>query len=385
MAAISPKKRNSIFDDSDDSDGEQESTKDTQPELPRKVNKTTKEENARSKKVEGRKETDKARKKSTPEKGEEKDKVRTKSTPEKGKEKSKVQTKSSPEKEANAEESPSTKEENEVAEGKEVTLTPAQMALIEKKRQQALLIRREKMNRSNPYLKAEEKKDNVKVIRVQDTKLIDTGGGFFIEENENPGNEITDDDMDAAMKLVTEPAPLFEEDRPFCLECDQPFNNSFLFHNFDHPVCDQCRDNDDKHALITKTDAKSEYLLKDVDLEKREPPLKFIVRKNPHNSRWGDMKLYLKSQIEKRALEVWGSEEAIEEAMEKKEEQREISKQRKYNKKMKELRMNVRSSLYTRATKTHEHEYGEEVYLPDEDEYSRTCKTCGHSYTYDKM
>lgn len=40
-------------------------------------------------------------------------------------------------------------------------------------------------------------------------------------------------------------------------------------------------------------------------------------------------------QIEKRALEVWGSEEAIEEAMEKKEEQREISKQRKYNKKMK--------------------------------------------------
>ncbi|XP_037787670.1 DNA repair protein complementing XP-A cells-like [Penaeus monodon] len=86
-----------------------------------------------------------------------------------------------------------------------------------------------------------EKKDSVKVIRMQDTKLIDTGGGFFIEENENPGNEITDDDMDAAMKLVTEPAPLFEEDRPFCLECDHPFNNSFLFHNFDHPVCDQCR------------------------------------------------------------------------------------------------------------------------------------------------
>lgn len=34
---------------------------------------------------------------------------------------------------------------------------------------------------------------------MQDTKLIDTGGGFFIEENENPGNEITDDDMDAAV------------------------------------------------------------------------------------------------------------------------------------------------------------------------------------------
>jgi len=57
------------------------------------------------------------------------------------------------------------------------------------------------------------------------------------------------------------------------------------------------RDNEDKHALITKTDAKQEYLLKDCDLDLREPPLKFIVRKNPHNSRWGDMKLYLHIQV----------------------------------------------------------------------------------------
>ncbi|KAB7496086.1 hypothetical protein Anas_09813 [Armadillidium nasatum] len=47
--------------------------------------------------------------------------------------------------------------------------------------------------------------------------------------------------------------------------------------------------------------------------------------------------------------------------------------------------MNVRSSLYTRATKSHEHEYGEEVYHPDEDEYSKTCKTCDYSYRYDKI
>ncbi|XP_042893175.1 DNA repair protein complementing XP-A cells-like [Penaeus japonicus] len=358
MAAISPKKRNSIFDDSDDSDGEPESIKDTKPEAPRKVNKATKEEDVRHKKAERKTEKDKA------------------------------PTKSSPVKEESTDEPPRTPEKDEGAGEKaeqKMKLTPAQLAMIEKKRQQALLLRREKMNKKNPYTRPEEKKDNVKVIRMQDTKLIDTGGGFFIEENEGPTNEFADDDLEAAMKLVTEPAPLFEEDRPFCAECDHPFNNSFLFHNFNHSVCDQCRDNDDKHALITKTDAKNEYLLKDVDLDKRVPPLKFIVRKNPHNSRWGDMKLYLKSQVEKRALEVWGSEEAIDEAMEKKEEQREISKQRKYTKKMKELRMNVRSSLYTRATKTHEHEYGEEVYLPDEDEYSRTCKTCGHSYTYDKM
>lgn len=59
------------------------------------------------------------------------------------------------------------------------------------------------------------------------------------------------------------------------------------------------RDQDEKHTLITKTDAKNEYLLKDCDLEKREPPLKFIVRKNPHNVRWGEMKLYLHLQVRK--------------------------------------------------------------------------------------
>ena len=90
-------------------------------------------------------------------------------------------------------------------------------------------------------------------------------------------------------------------------------------------------------------------------------------------------------KIERRALEVWESEQALEEAIEKKEEKRENLKKKKFQKKMKELRMNVRSSLYTRATKSHEHEYGPEVYHEDDDDYSKTCTTCGHCYHYDKM
>ena len=56
-------------------------------------------------------------------------------------------------------------------------------------------------------------------------------------------------------------------------------------------------DHEDKHRLITKTDAKNEYLLKDEDFFIREPPLKYILKKNPHNSRWGDMKLFLHCQV----------------------------------------------------------------------------------------
>lgn len=57
-----------------------------------------------------------------------------------------------------------------------------------------------------------------------------------------------------------------------------------------------------KHKLISRTEAKQHYLLKDCDLDKREPPLRFILKKNPHNPRWGDMKLYLKVQVQTGAI-----------------------------------------------------------------------------------
>lgn len=52
-----------------------------------------------------------------------------------------------------------------------------------------------------------------------------------------------------------------------------------------------------KHKLITKTDAKNRYQLKDVDIDKREPPLRFIIKKNPRQEKWSEMKLYLESQV----------------------------------------------------------------------------------------
>ncbi|XP_066844498.1 DNA repair protein complementing XP-A cells isoform X2 [Anser cygnoides] len=144
------------------------------------------------------------------------------------------------------------------------------------------------------------------------------------------------------------------------------------------------RDAEDKHKLITRTEAKEEYLLKDCDLDKREPVLRFIVKKNPHNPRWGDMKLYLKVQVIKRSLEVWGSEESLQEAKELRRDSREKMKQKKFDKKVKELRRAVRSSLWKRAASIHEHEYGPEENI-DEDTYKKTCTVCGHELTYEKM
>ena len=87
--------------------------------------------------------------------------------------------------------------------------------------------------------------------------------------------------------------------RPTCLECSEQFGESYLLTSFDYDVCDKCKETgkDGKHELITKTDAVKEFLLKDYDFDRREPPLKFITRKNPHNQRWGLMKLYLRVQV----------------------------------------------------------------------------------------
>ena len=65
--------------------------------------------------------------------------------------------------------------------------------------------------------------------------------------------------------LVTQVEP----ERPICKECEEELADSFLFRTFDLEVCDKCKDTekDGKHELITKTDAKNEFLLKDFDFE----------------------------------------------------------------------------------------------------------------------
>ncbi len=227
-------------------------------------------------------------------------------------------------------------------------------------------------------------------------QVVDSGAGFFIEEDpEEEGSS-------GAAPVSDLPAPILEPDRPSCLECDDDLADSFLLRTFDLSVCDRCRDTepDGKHELITKTDAKSTFLLKDADLDRsdermtgeRKPkePLKFIVRKNPHNARWGDMKLYLRSQVEDLALAVWGSEEALQKAHDEKESRKERAKQKKFDRKIKELRMRVRGSLYKRelasdAGAAHEHEFGEEGYDEEEDEYFKTCRTCSFTQRYEKM
>lgn len=181
---------------------------------------------------------------------------------------------------------------------------------------------------------------------MQNSRLIDSGGGFLIDEKdleEEQSKEVLYMIIFLFLNIlkltiifmkvvITEtPAPILLPERPHCDECEHPIHDSFLYRSFGFPICDTCRyrvtslfialgylfisaylffcffkikfrDEEEKHALITRTEARQEYLLKDCDLDLREPVLRFILRKNPHNPRWGDMKLYLRSQVMKKLV-----------------------------------------------------------------------------------
>ena len=93
-------------------------------------------------------------------------------------------------------------------------------------------------------------------------------------------------------------------------------------------------------------------------------------------------------QVEERALEVWETPEALEAAHDEKEGRREKAKSKKFMNKLRELRMQVRGSLYTKKdfAAEHVHEFGpEEVVDEENDEYCKTCSTCGYVNKYEKM
>ncbi|XP_025416959.1 DNA repair protein complementing XP-A cells homolog isoform X2 [Sipha flava] len=266
-------------------------------------------------------------------------------------------------------------------------LTEEQRKRIEENRQKAILLRQEKSKfrahtSQKPVVSQKVDQDNIITVTVAGQSYVDTEAGFLLNKDDLS-------DTNKQVSLAPEPNPiLLKSEQPNCLECNQEFGISFLMTNFDHPVCDRCKEKfgKEKFDLITKTEAKKEYLLKDCDIDLRTPPLKFILGKNPHNSRWGEMKLYLILQVEKRALEVWGSEEEVERQIELRHEKQKASKLKMYKKKLKDLRKSTRSSLYTKVTKaSHEHVFDSEIYNEKEDNYERTCITCGFHEIFEKI
>ncbi|CAI2311147.1 unnamed protein product [Caenorhabditis sp. 36 PRJEB53466] len=129
-----------------------------------------------------------------------------------------------------------------------------------------------------------------------------------------------------------------------CEKCEKVLMDSWLWERYNCPVCDSCRDEKGEHKLLARTEVKNAYLLKDCDLDLRKPPLRFWAKKNPHNPRYGDMKLYLKCQVEERVLEVHGSWEDLELKKELREQSKEVRSEKRFEKKLKDLRQQIKGT-----------------------------------------
>lgn len=66
-------------------------------------------------------------------------------------------------------------------------------------------------------------------------KLLDTGAGFFLDEEELIEEEKKE------LELVEEPSVPTQDQHLKCERCKKKFPHSFLSKNFDLSVCDTCK------------------------------------------------------------------------------------------------------------------------------------------------
>ncbi|KAF2715267.1 DNA repair protein [Pleomassaria siparia CBS 279.74] len=161
-------------------------------------------------------------------------------------------------------------------------------------------------------------------------------------------------------------------------------------------VCNRCKDTvPDKYSLLTKTEAREDYLLTDPEL-KDEDLLPHLEKPNPHKTNWNNMQLFLRLQVEYYALsKKWGSAAALDEEYEKRQKIAKERKEKKFKNKLNDLKKRTRVEAYKRARMQggdganvqfgdriagigdkHVHEWGRSVLDPETGMTRKTCVEC---------
>ncbi|KAG7285608.1 hypothetical protein NEMBOFW57_010237 [Staphylotrichum longicolle] len=194
-----------------------------------------------------------------------------------------------------------------------------------------------------------------------------------------------------------------EKTRKRCREC-RTVEIDFVWEEvFGCAVCNACKEKyPEKYSLLTKTEAKEDYLLTDPELKDPEL-LPHLSKPNPHKSHWHDMMLFLRYQVEEYAFkQKWGSAEALDAEFERREGDKKKRKEAKFKEKLLDLKRKTRTDAFRRnnakagssagggtgigkATKfgdaiggggKHVHEWGRTVETED-GMTAKTCLTCG--------
>lgn len=260
-----------------------------------------------------------------------------------------------------------------------------------------------------------------KYIEYDFSKMTDTKGGFMTADDDPFNKALHDDGSNGAeqrpahmslkeweraqllKKLRESRAGPFEpgisvlaKDEVKCRECAS-LEIDWAWHDiFGCAVCNACKEkHPDKYSLLTKTEAREDYLLTDEELKDAEL-LPRMERPNPHKSTWNDMMLYLRFQVEEYAFSdrKWGSAEALDAEFEKRESEKKRRKEAKFQTKLRELKKRTRVEAYRRSKMAgganakfgdkvvgrhdrHEHEWGRAVMDPETKVMKKSCVECG--------
>lgn len=143
-----------------------------------------------------------------------------------------------------------------------------------------------------------------------------------------------------------------QKDRKKCVECNS-LEIDFVWEEvFGIAVCGGCKEkHPDKYSLLTKTEAREDYLLTEPELRDEEL-LPHLSKPNPHKSHWHDMMLFLRCQVEAYAFgdKKWGSAEALDEEFERREADKKRRKEAKFKEKLLDLKKRTRTDAYRRQT-----------------------------------
>ena len=167
---------------------------------------------------------------------------------------------------------------------------------------------------------------------------------------------------------------------------------------FQISICNACKDKiPDKYSLLTKTEAREDYLLTDPEL-KDEELLPHLERPNPHKTNWNNMQLFLRLQVEAYAFseKKWGSPENLDVEYEKRQKVSKARRDKKFKNKLNDLKKRTRVEAYKRAKlmgdagadvqfgdrirgigDRHVHEWGRSVLDPETGMTRKRCEECG--------
>ncbi|KAI8982550.1 XPA protein C-terminus-domain-containing protein [Pilobolus umbonatus] len=260
------------------------------------------------------------------------------------------------------------------------SLTEEQRARTELNKQQAL-------ERLRAKRKAEElapkKAKWIKPFYEYDlSRLEDTKGGFIVDESS------TEDKKEKKSYLIEPyfPPSLENQENPKCKECQSIDLDPVFFSVFHINLCANCKDKyPDKYSLITKTEAKEDYLLTDPEL--KDPDLlPHWSKPNPHKSTWNDMMLYVREQVEEYAFKKWDGPEGLDAEYERRQNQKKEKKDLKFKKKLADLRRRTLTSNKERKRQEGPHKHKFSSPVENEDGISvQTCSECNLSVESEEL